>query len=198
MESPDIFKCQVYPPLTEAESLPALRGTYRKMYCAFANARAFLCIGVCCSAICLPPHKAKGGIAMSCLDEQDKITAETEPVLPEGAHDVKPDEGHEHPDHHEHPHHHGPEDDGHEHHEHPHRHGHHTHDVPQDGNTDRTLILLRYMYDHNMHHAEELIDLAAALRTEGREKAAELIDEALNAYRSGNELLSKALGECGE
>jgi hypothetical protein len=54
------------------------------------------------------------------------------------------------------------------------------------------------MYDHNMHHAEELVELAAALRAEGREKAAGLIDEALNAYRSGNELLSKALSECGE
>jgi hypothetical protein len=54
------------------------------------------------------------------------------------------------------------------------------------------------MYDHNMHHAEELVELAAALRAEGRESAAGLIDEALNAYRSGNELLSKALSECGE
>ena len=67
-----------------------------------------------------------------------------------------------------------------------------------DGPADRNVVLLRYMYDHNMHHAEELVELAAALRAEGREKAAGLIDEALNAYRSGNELLSKALSECGE
>ena len=139
--------------------------------------------------------RSGGGIAMSCLDEQDKITIENEQVLPDGGH-----EHHEHHDHHEsdegheHHHHHG-SDEGHEHHGH---HGHHTHDIPADGPADRNVILLRYMYDHNMHHAEELIELAAALRAEGREKAAGLIDEALNAYRSGNELLSKALNECGE
>lgn len=115
--------------------------------------------------------RSGGGIAMSCLDEQDKITIENEQVLPDG---------------------------GHEHHEHHGHHGHHTHDIPADGPADRNVILLRYMYDHNMHHAEELVELAAALRAEGREKAAGLIDEALNAYRSGNELLSKALSECGE
>ena len=118
--------------------------------------------------------RSGGGIAMSCLDEQDKITIENEQVLQDG--------GHEH----------------HEHHEHHGHHHHHTHDIPADGPADRNVILLRYMYDHNMHHAEELVDLAAALRAEGREKAAGLIDEALNAYRSGNELLSKALSECGE
>lgn len=115
--------------------------------------------------------RSGGGIAMSCLDEQDKITIENEQVLPDG---------------------------GHEHHEHHGHHGHHTHDIPADGPADRNVILLRYMYDHNMHHAEELVEFAAALRAEGREKAAGLIDEALNAYRSGNELLSKALSECGE
>lgn len=115
--------------------------------------------------------RSGGGIAMSCFDEQDKITFENEQVLPDG---------------------------GHEHHEHHGHHGHHTHDIPADGPADRNVILLRYMYDHNMHHAEELVELAAALRAEGREKAAGLIDEALNAYRSGNELLSKALSECGE
>ena len=141
--------------------------------------------------------RSGGGIAMSCLDEQDKITIENEQVLPDGGHEHHehhdhhgPDEGHEHHGHH---HHHG-SDEGHEHHGH---HGHHTHDIPADGPADRNVILLRYMYDHNMHHAEELIELAAALRAEGREKAAGLIDEALNAYRSGNELLSKALSECG-
>ena len=145
--------------------------------------------------------RSGGGIAMSCFDEQDKITTENEQVLPDGGHEHHEhhdhhgsDEGHEHHGHHRH---HG-SDEGHEHHGHHGHHGHHTHDIPADGPADRNVILLRYMYDHNMHHAEELIELAAALRAEGREKAAGLIDEALNAYRSGNELLSKALNECGE
>ena len=145
--------------------------------------------------------RSGGGIAMSCFDEQDKITTENEQVLPDGGHEHHEhhdhhgsDEGHEHHGHHRH---HG-SDEGHEHHGHHGHHGHHTHDIPADGPADRNVILLRYMYDHNMHHAEELIELAAALRAEGREKAAGLIDEALNAYRSGNELLSKALSECGE
>ena len=145
--------------------------------------------------------RSGGGIAMSCFDEQDKITTDNEQVLPDGGHEHhehhdhhESDEGHEHHGHHRH---HG-SDEGHEHHGHHGHHGHHTHDIPADGPADRNVILLRYMYDHNMHHAEELIELAAALRAEGREKAAGLIDEALNAYRSGNELLSKALNECGE
>ena len=145
--------------------------------------------------------RSGGGIAMSCFDEQDKITTENEQVLPDGGHEHHEhhdhhgsDEGHEHHGHHRH---HG-SDEGHEHHGHHGHHGHHTHDIPADGPADRNVILLRYMYDHNMHHAEELVELAAALRAEGREKAAGLIDEALNAYRSGNELLSKALSECGE
>ena len=138
---------------------------------------------------------------MSCFDEQDKITTDNEQVLPDGGHEHHEhhdhhgsDEGHEHHGHHRH---HG-SDEGHEHHGHHGHHGHHTHDIPADGPADRNVILLRYMYDHNMHHAEELVEFAAALRAEGREKAAGLIDEALNAYRSGNELLSKALNECGE
>lgn len=111
-----------------------------------------------------------------------------------------PGDGHGHHGHHGpgdghgHHGHHGPGED-HEHHGH---HSHHTHDIPQDGNPDRSLILLRYMYDHNMHHAEELVELAASLRSEGREEAAGLLDEALNAYRQGNELLGRALGACGK
>ena len=120
---------------------------------------------------------------MSCQNEQDMIPVEADPVMSE--------EGHEHHEHHRH---HGP-DEGHEHHGH---HGRHTHDIPQDGNADRSRILLHYMYEHNMHHAEELVELAAALRSEGRENAAALIEEALRAYRSGNELLGRALGVCGE
>ena len=74
-------------------------------------------------------------------------------------------------------------------HEHHERHG-HSHDT---GSRDRNLILLQYMYDHNEHHAAELDDLIAALRSEGKNDVADLIEQAREAYSRGNELLHEAI-----
>lgn len=79
----------------------------------------------------------------------------------------------------------------HHHHEHP-----HTHDTA--GSEDRNFILLRYMYDHNEHHAEELADLIEALKTAGNAHAAELVAAALEEYQKGNELLHEALHHFAE
>ena len=73
--------------------------------------------------------------------------------------------------------------DGHDHHHH--------HDAPQEAG--ESLALLTYMLDHNRHHAEELHDLAHELSDEGKDAAAELLHEALEAYEQGNEKLAKAL-----
>ena len=73
-----------------------------------------------------------------------------------------------------------------EHHHHHQEHDHHHHD---HGSAEEMLALLKYMTDHNRHHAEELHELAHGLDAE----AAELIHQAVADYEAGNEKLVKAL-----
>lgn len=79
-----------------------------------------------------------------------------------------------------------------------HHHHEHTHTHDLNGNEDRNYILLRYMYEHNEHHAEELTDLIEALRADGKEHAADHVEKALAEYRKGNELLHEALHDYEE
>jgi len=82
---------------------------------------------------------------------------------------------------HEHTHEHA--DHGHAHpHTHEHTHGEHS--------AEEALALLRYMADHNRHHAEELHELAHSLSGD----AAELIHAAVDLFEQGNEKLDQALG----
>lgn len=74
----------------------------------------------------------------------------------------------------------------HEHHDHSHIHS-------TGGSEDRNLILLRYMYDHNDHHADELEELIQALRAAGKNGTADLVADALDLYRKGNDLLHEAI-----
>ena len=75
-------------------------------------------------------------------------------------------------------------------HEHAHGHGH-------EGDTaDKTLMLLGYLYDHNVHHASELDDLAEKLKAEGRGEAAEKVLAAKECFGSGNALLHEAIHMC--
>lgn len=74
-------------------------------------------------------------------------------------------------------------------HEHIHEHGHeHSHEH-KTHSPEETLALLRYMIDHNKHHAEELHELAHSASTD----AAALIHEAVAAFDVGNEKLERAL-----
>ena len=52
---------------------------------------------------------------------------------------------------------------------------------------------MSYMLDHNRHHAEELHELCHKLEASGKGEAAKLIDEAVDRFGEGNELLAKAL-----
>lgn len=77
-------------------------------------------------------------------------------------------------------------------HEHSHEHG-HVHTADQSEGKDKTLMLLQYNVDHNMHHADELNSLIEAMRTAGRDEAAGLTEQAQDAFRRGSELLRAAL-----
>lgn len=81
-------------------------------------------------------------------------------------------------------------------HEHAHEHGHaheeghahlHAHDTPVDG--EQAAAVLRYMLDHNIHHTQELSDLAGQFNEEIQHE----ILHAVEAYDQGNGFLSAAL-----
>ena len=73
-------------------------------------------------------------------------------------------------------------------------HHHNDHDDRESGvQKDRTLALLSYMYDHNVHHAEELSGLVKQLEEEGRKEAAERIKETVAHYEQGNAIFHEAL-----
>lgn len=74
-------------------------------------------------------------------------------------------------------------------HDHSHEHRHEA----GENNAMQTVALLRYMLDHNRHHAEELHDLAHQLNGQGKEAAADRIHEAIHSFNEGNEFLQQAL-----
>ena len=79
-------------------------------------------------------------------------------------------------------------------HDHPHGHE-QKHDMHDGGENAvrQTIALLKYMLEHNRHHAEELHDLAHQLNGQGKEAAADRIHEAIHSFNEGNDLLEQAL-----
>ncbi len=81
-------------------------------------------------------------------------------------------------------------------HVHEHEHGGHTHthgSVHAFDSVEQAEALMRYMLEHNRHHAQELHELCHKLEAGGKGEAAGLIDEAFDRYEAGNELLAQAL-----
>ena len=75
-------------------------------------------------------------------------------------------------------------------HEHTHADGTtHTHSHATASSPEEALALLKYMLDHNRHHAEELHDLAHNFD----EVSAELLHEAVDKLGESNDLIEQAL-----
>ena len=75
-------------------------------------------------------------------------------------------------------------------HEHPHTHDHaHPHEHGHGG--EKTVAVLRYMLDHNVHHAGELSDMADQLTGEARHQ----LLHAVESFDQANGYLSAALEE---
>ncbi len=87
-----------------------------------------------------------------------------------------------------HCHHHGQEGHCHQHGE-GHCHNHSGEAAPANQNE----ALLKYMLDHNTHHASELDQMAAKLAADGQEKAAEQIRKAVDEFQKGNLYLGLAV-----
>ena len=101
--------------------------------------------------------------------------------------------GHDHEHHHHHDHECGcGHDHGHHHHEH--------HEGCECGcgcggheQVDENVAILTYMLDHNRHHALELKEIAAHLRSIGKEEAAAQIEKSVEDFEKGNMRLGIAL-----
>lgn len=78
-------------------------------------------------------------------------------------------------------------------HEHEHTHPHEHGAIPGFESMDQAEALMSYMLDHNRHHADELHEVGHKLAHTGKEEAAKLLHEAVDAFNRGNELLAKAL-----
>ena len=80
--------------------------------------------------------------------------------------------------------------DSHSAHEHTHSHE-HSHSGFES--IQQAEALMKYMLDHNRHHAEELHDVCHKLEDMGKAEAAAKLGEALHEYYHGNEHLAEAL-----
>ena len=58
---------------------------------------------------------------------------------------------------------------------------------------DENVAILTYMLDHNRHHALELKEIAAHLRSVGKDEAAAQIEKGVEDFEKGNMRLSIAL-----
>jgi hypothetical protein len=92
---------------------------------------------------------------------------------------------HQHSDDHGHDHHH--EGCDHEHHTHDHNHGHGAPDLA------KITTLLGYMLSHNNEHAGEIADIAHLLRHADKDGTADLLEDAVKDFDTGNEKLAQAL-----
>ena len=73
-------------------------------------------------------------------------------------------------------------------------HSHEHHHESGAADRDKALALLTYMVDHNMHHAEELKEIAHSLEHLEMETTAGLVEDAISMFVKGNDLLAAALG----
>ena len=78
-------------------------------------------------------------------------------------------------------------------HEHEHTHPHEHGAISGFESMDQAEALMSYMLDHNRHHADELHEVGHKRAHTGKEEAAKLLHEAVDAFNRGNELLAKAL-----
>lgn len=62
-----------------------------------------------------------------------------------------------------------------------------------DAPAGKNAALLKYMLDHNVHHASELDQMADKLAGEGQAEAAEQIRKAVDEFQKGNLYLNLAL-----
>ena len=65
----------------------------------------------------------------------------------------------------------------------------HAHSHAAASSPEEALALLKYMLDHNRHHAEELLDLAHCFD----EVSGDLIHEAVDRLGESNDLIEQAL-----
>ncbi len=63
----------------------------------------------------------------------------------------------------------------------------------EDNSLKELEALIRYLVDHNVHHTEELEELAESLKKNNKDEAYAEVLSAIESYREGNKKLSSAL-----
>ena len=100
------------------------------------------------------------------------------------------DHDHEHEHTHDHDHEHTHDHD----HEHEHHHHDHDHDHSHEAGAGTLTAVLGYMLDHNIHHAEELENIAKKLDEQGFADASRTLFECTELFGQANDKLAAALG----
>lgn len=82
-------------------------------------------------------------------------------------------------------------------HVHPHEHfgdhGEHDHSHGDATTSERTVVLLDYMLNHNRDHAAEIHEMAHQLEAEGKTEEARLLHLGVSSFNEGNNRLEEAL-----
>ena len=82
-------------------------------------------------------------------------------------------------------------------HVHPHEHfgdhGEHDHSHGDATTSERTVVLLDYMLNHNRDHAAEIHEMAHQLEAEGKTVEARLLHLGVSSFNEGNDRLEEAL-----
>lgn len=65
----------------------------------------------------------------------------------------------------------------------------------EDNSLKELEALIRYLVDHNVHHTEELEELALSLKQNHKDEAYADVLSAIESYKEGNNKLSSALSK---
>lgn len=79
--------------------------------------------------------------------------------------------------------------------EHEHNHEHHHHDGE---GSEKLTAILKYMLDHNIHHADELKGIVEKLKGQGLSEASGTLAESTALFDKANEKLAAVLKLLGE
>lgn len=69
----------------------------------------------------------------------------------------------------------------------------HSHPTTELTGVDEQLVMLEYMLTHNEHHMEEFINIMEALREDGRDESADLLQEAIDMLEDADVKIADAV-----
>ena len=74
-----------------------------------------------------------------------------------------------------------------------HEHAHMHENITAFDSKEQAIALVSYMLEHNKAHTEELHEICHKLEASGEKESAALVDNAVDYFRDGDDVLEKAL-----